>query len=62
MLVGSSEVAAPLEDTSGRMEDVRDEVGNLNFEVAGSEVESEEVGSIATFGDVVASVMLVLMC
>jgi hypothetical protein len=44
------------------MEDVRDEVGNLNFEVAGSEVESEGVGSIAAFGDVVASVMLVLMC
>ena len=62
MLVGSSEVAAPLEDTSGRREDVRDEVGNLNSEVAGSEVESEGVGSIAAFGDVVADVMLVLMC
>jgi hypothetical protein len=30
------------------MEDVRDEVGNLNSEVAGSEVESERVGSILT--------------
>ena len=57
MLVGSSGVAVPSEDTSGRMEDVRDEVGNLNFEVAGSEVESEGVGSIAAFGDVVASVI-----
>jgi hypothetical protein len=44
------------------MEDVRDEVGKINSEVAGSEVESGGVGSIAAFGDVVASVMLVLMC
>ena len=62
MSVGSSEVVAPSEETSGRMEDVRDEVGKINSEVAGSEVESGGVGSIAAFGDVVASVMLVLMC
>jgi hypothetical protein len=37
-------------------------VGNLNSEVGGSEVESEGVGSIAAFGDVVADVMLLLMC
>ena len=41
-----SESTAQLEETSARMDDVRYEVGNLNSEVAGSEVESEGVGSV----------------